>query len=81
VTRVHTPIPAVRHVRTGTAHPPVYGVPSMKEWAARRAARRPWWKRLFSLPRAASPFPHGARPSPIEAAEAGFDNGASSDAQ
>lgn len=49
MSRVHTPIPTVRHVRTGSAHPPVYGVPTMKEWAKLRAERRPWWKRLIRI--------------------------------
>lgn len=71
----------IHQSRAGTAFPPVRGVPSMEEWARLRAARQPWWKRLFSLPRAASPKPHGARPSHIEAVEAGFDNGAPSDAE
>lgn len=71
----------IHQSRAGTAHPPVMGVPTMAQWAEQRRARRSWFQRLFSLPRAASPFPHGARPSHIEAAEAGFDNGASSDAE
>ncbi|WP_298165042.1 hypothetical protein [Novosphingobium sp.] len=72
----------IHQSRAGTAFPPVRGgAPTMEEWARLRAARRPWWKRLFSVPRAASPIPHGARPSHIEAVEAGFDNGASSDAE
>ncbi len=46
--RVHTPVPATRVGCTGTAHPPVFGVPKTSEWLAQRASRsRPWWKRLF----------------------------------
>lgn len=69
----------IHQTRAGTAFPPVRGgAPTMEEWARLRAARRPWWKRLFSFPRAASPAPYGARPSHIEVVEAGFDNGETS---
>lgn len=74
--RVNTPVPAFKHVRSGTAHPPVYGVIKTSEWYAQRITPRgPWWRRALSILRAASPVPHGAQSSPIGAVEAGSDNG------
>ncbi len=51
MTRVHAPIPAVRHVRTGTAHPPLKDVKPTSVWYAERMAPRPrpWWKRLLGV--------------------------------
>jgi hypothetical protein len=44
-----TAIPTTRHGNTGTAHPPLYGVPTMAQWEAMRARRKPpIWMRLFS---------------------------------
>lgn len=43
-------VPPARCDRRATsAHPPVYGVPSMQEWQAqrRRAAAAPLWRRLL----------------------------------
>lgn len=47
---VHTPIPATRVIRTDTAHPPVFGVPTTSEWLAQRTAarRQSWWRRLIT---------------------------------
>lgn len=51
---VHTPIPATCTSRTGTAHPPLTGVPKTSEWYAQRYVtperRRPWWQLLFRQP-------------------------------
>lgn len=38
--------PCIRTTRTGTAYPPVYGVPKMAEWAER--PRPSLLERLFS---------------------------------
>lgn len=48
--RIHTPIPSMRSCRTGTAHPPLYGVPGMAEWSAQHhAPRRHWLARIMGL--------------------------------
>lgn len=41
--------PPRRDNRATSAHPPVYGVPSMAEWQEqrRRAAAAPLWRRLL----------------------------------
>lgn len=35
--------------RATSAHPPLYGVPTMKQWEAQRERARalPWWRRLL----------------------------------
>lgn len=51
MSRVHTPIPASRRSTCATsAHPPLYGVPTMKKWEEEREKRRaaaPFWRRLI----------------------------------
>lgn len=51
---VHTPVPATRTSRTGTAFPPVPGVKPTSKWYAERYGttprRRPWWCLLFRQP-------------------------------
>lgn len=51
---VHTPIPATRTSRTGTALPPLQGVQKTSEWYAERYVtrerRRPWWRLLLRQP-------------------------------
>lgn len=51
MSRVHTPVPAVRHVRTGSAHPPLTGVKPTSQWYRERmsARPRPWWKRVLRI--------------------------------
>lgn len=47
--RTETPYFLIHQSRAGTAHPPVFGVPTMEQWAERRTARKPWWKRLLGI--------------------------------
>jgi hypothetical protein len=47
--RTDTPYFLIHQTRAGTAHPPVWGVPPMAEWAQQRRARRQsWWRRLIT---------------------------------
>lgn len=69
--RIHTKIPSMRSCRTGTAHPPLYGVPGMAEWSAQHhAPRRHWLARILS-PRASQASPCALNRVP--AIEAGRD--------
>lgn len=45
--RTETPYFLIHQSRAGTAHPPVYSVPTMAEWTARHGQRRTWWQRLL----------------------------------
>jgi hypothetical protein len=44
---LNRPYIIIHQSRAGTAHPPVFNVPPMGEWAAERRTRRSWWQRLF----------------------------------
>lgn len=46
--RTETPYFLIHQSRAGTAHPPVYGVPTMAKWIELRRNRQPWWRRLLS---------------------------------
>lgn len=40
---------AIPPAKSGTAQPPVFGVPKTSEWRAERQQRPlPWWRRLFA---------------------------------
>lgn len=51
---VHTPVPATRTSRIGTAQPPLTGVVPTSQWYAERYVarerRRPWWRQLLRQP-------------------------------
>lgn len=44
---IHVASPVLRSSSTGTAFPPLVGVPTMAEWTQRHHNRAPLWRRLF----------------------------------
>lgn len=47
--RTETPYFLIHQSRAGTAHPPVFGVPTMEQWAEERQKRRSFWQRLLRI--------------------------------